>query len=103
MNNQFLMWGERGMVAMFFFELSKNAISNPEKELLKKFLKRFEFTEDTLIKFNPQSMWCIIEPDFGNDGFGHPDAVFFFEDKSNKKKYLFLKLREPLIQNHVGG
>ena len=103
MNNQFLMWGERGMVAMFFFELSKNAISNPEKELLKKFLERFEFTEDTLINFSPQSMWCIIDPDFGNDGFGHPDAVFFFEDKSNKKKvFIFEAKRTPYSKSCWG-
>jgi len=66
------MWGERGLVATFFadlWRLSDLAVAN-------EFLVRAGFPESMTKHLGDiQEFSCVIEPDFGNQGFGHPDAI----------------------------
>jgi hypothetical protein len=81
MENGFFMWGERGLVATFFLDLLPSQSHNN----LSKFLKEIELANGNRIKFEPQKMWCIIEPNFGNRGFGQPDAIIVFENSKQEK------------------
>ena len=63
------MWGERGLVATFFRDVSASATFDRWQQFLVKIgcsLGDQKVTE----------AWCVVEPDFANTGFGHPDAVF---------------------------
>ncbi len=59
-------WGERGLVASFFLDLSA-----PSFERWDAFLGLIGFQA----KGRVTAAWSVVEPDFGNKGFGHPDYV----------------------------
>lgn len=70
------MWGERGLIATFFADLNQLA----EPETINNFLQIVEFPERPMISsLSPVAIHYIIEPDFANTGFGHPDAVITLE------------------------
>ena len=76
MNSTFSMWGERGLIATFFADLNQLA----EPETINNFLQIAEFPERPMISsLSPIAIHYIIEPDFANTGFGHPDAVIALE------------------------
>lgn len=76
MNSTFSMWGERGLIATFFADLNQLA----EPEMINNFLQIVEFPERPMISsLSPVAIHYIIEPDFANTGFGHPDAVIALE------------------------
>jgi len=87
--NNFLMWGERGLVTTFLLDLSQ--FQNPVN--LSKFLGEIELADGKRIDFQPKNMKCIIEPDFGNQGFGHPDAIIILQDNNNKKITILLEAK----------
>jgi hypothetical protein len=70
--SDFLMWGERGLVATFFHDLWTGETHGAFKLFLSRveFLKRLRFVDS-----DPTSVTYLIEPDFSNTGFGHPDAI----------------------------
>ena len=82
----FYYWGERGLVTTFFLDL----LQNKNASGILDFISIIEFQNKPNI--DHQTVKCIdilIEPDFSNTGFGHPDAIFsiqFF----NGKKYVFI-------------
>ena len=61
------LWGERGLVAALFLDISADTSFKRWEQFVK------------LIRFPGQGrlvgVWCVVEPDFGNKGFGHPDVV----------------------------
>ena len=61
------LWGERGLVASFFLDLS----ATPSFERWEAFLRLIEFPAPGRLT----EAWAVVEPDFGNKGFGHPDCV----------------------------
>ena len=72
----FSMWGERGLIATFFADLHQ--LGNPEA--ISKFMQIVEFPDASgIASALPTSVHYIIEPDFANTGFGHPDAVIAAE------------------------
>ncbi len=76
MKSTFSMWGERGLIATFFADLKQLA----EPETINNFLQIVEFPERPMISsLSPVAIHYIIEPDFANTGFGHPDAVIALE------------------------
>lgn len=79
--NQFYMWGERGLVATFLLDLCLQ--SSPIAML--RFVEEIELADGEPIEFCPRQMWCMVEPDFGNRGFGHPDAVIVLENAPQDK------------------
>lgn len=81
MENNFFMWGERGLVATFLLDLS--CFQN--QSVLSDILKEIELADGKRINFEPKKMRCTIEPDYGNSGFGHPDAIIELENVDNKK------------------
>lgn len=89
MKNNFLMWGERGLVTTFLFDLS--SLKNPSNFL--NFLENIELADGKKINFKPQKIKCIIEPDFGNKGFGHPDALILFENTDQEKILIFFEAK----------
>ncbi|MHC4132458.1 MAG: hypothetical protein ACYSSP_10750 [Planctomycetota bacterium] len=71
-SKSFLMWGERGLITTFFADMYQ--INN--LSIITKFLQMMQFqkppAESDAV---PISTAFIIEPDFGNMGFGHPDII----------------------------
>jgi len=81
MKSTFSMWGERGLIATFFADLNQLA----EPETINNFLQIVEFPERPMISsVSPVAIHCIIEPDFANTGFGHPDAMIALEYHDNR-------------------
>jgi len=71
-NISFGMWGERGLVATFFMDLCQLS----DLAAVKDFLEMAQYSESPAKNAGvPEQFTCIIEPDFGNKGFGHPDAI----------------------------
>jgi len=71
-NSTFRMWGERGLIATFFADLHQLddicEVTN--------FLQMAGFSQEHIeSQQTPEKVQFIIEPDFGNKGFGHPDAI----------------------------
>jgi hypothetical protein len=64
---QTYLWGERGLVTAFFLDLA--AVRPFER--WEAFLCLIKFQRPGALK----AVWCVVEPDFGNKGFGHPDVV----------------------------
>jgi len=71
--NSLVMWGERGLVATLLVDLNRSTESQGWEELFKlanlvspRPVERFE------------SVLVVVEPDFANTGFGHPDAILRF-------------------------
>lgn len=81
MKNSFLMWGERGFVTTFLLDLS--SFQTPDN--ISNFLNEIELVDGNRINFEPQKMRCIIEPDFGREGFGTPDAIIILENINQEK------------------
>jgi hypothetical protein len=72
MKSTFSMWGERVLIATFFADLNQLA----EPDTINNFLQIVEFPERPMVSsLSPVAIHYIIEPDFANTGFGHPDAV----------------------------
>ena len=61
------LWGERGLVASFFLDVS----AIPSFERWEAFLELIGFQMPGRVT----EAWSVVEPDFGNKGFGHPDCV----------------------------
>jgi hypothetical protein len=73
MNDQSLvMWGERGLVASLFVDLHAARLSEGWERLLANAGFAGGLWEGKRI----DSIHAVVEPDFSNDGFGHPDAIF---------------------------
>jgi len=67
----YLAWGERGLVGTFLLDLCQLPLS-----IVTEFLRSTEFPGAPV--FASQyltSFKSILEPDFSNTGFGHPDAI----------------------------
>ncbi|VVB91331.1 Uncharacterised protein [uncultured archaeon] len=84
MENNFLMWGERGVVTTFLLDLTSF-------QTISKFLDEIEFADGNRIKFEPQKMRC--EPDFGRDGFGTPDAIIILENINKEKIVIIIEAK----------
>jgi len=84
MKNELFYWSERGLVSTFFIDLY-----NADTKLLQEFIDSIVTATGNKIYFNPVKMRCVIEPDFSNTGFGHPDALFMFENY-NEEKIVFI-------------
>jgi len=89
MKNNFLMWGERGLVTTFLLDLS--SLKTPSN--FSNFLEIIELADGKKINFKPQKIKCIVEPDFGNKGFGHPDALILFENTDQEKILIFFEAK----------
>jgi hypothetical protein len=61
------LWGERGLVASFFLDVS----AAPSFQRWEAFLELIGFQMPGRVT----EAWSVVEPDFGNKGFGHPDCV----------------------------
>jgi hypothetical protein len=106
-DNSFQMWGERGLIATFFADLYQ--LDN--KVEVQNILKMAGISEEqSESQVTPEKIHSIIEPDFGNAGFGHPDAIFSV-DYANKrivviveaKRENFAKACRPSSQRGEGN
>jgi hypothetical protein len=61
------LWGERGLVSSFFLDVS----ATTSFERWDAFLELIRFPAPGRVT----AAWSVVEPDFGNKGFGHPDCV----------------------------
>lgn len=74
--SRLLMWGERGLIATFFADLCQI----DSEDVFNEFLSIVDFPKPIEAQAaTPKSADYIIEPGFGNRGFGHPDAVLAAE------------------------
>ncbi|GHV83207.1 hypothetical protein AGMMS50212_05470 [Spirochaetia bacterium] len=91
----FYMWGERGLVATFFADLAR--LMNIDT--LGEFLNIVEFPKQPDIKKDDiENIDIIIEPDFGNRGFGHPDAVIAVQFKTQPRMVFILEAKRGCYQ-----
>jgi hypothetical protein len=88
--SDFFMWGERGLVATFFADLHLW----DEPEAFDSFLATIEI-DSPLFPRKAKKITCIAEPDFGNAGFGHPDAVLRVEAENDSYVIIVEAKRHP--------
>lgn len=86
------MWGERGLIATFFIDLSL-LDDMAEIETLLQLAGLLENGAGTPVKFN-----CVVEPDFGNTGFGHPDAICSVE-YADRKSIIVVEAKRTSFAN----
>lgn len=84
-----VMWGERGLVAAMLIDLHHAAAAGGW-EL---FLRSCYAGGETPFGENIRSVWSVIEPDFSNQGFGHPDAVFRVDLESGSARAVILEAK----------
>ena len=77
--SSFYMWGERGIIGTFFADMYMWASARDWQVLLESISIR-----DPRFPRCLDGMTVIVEPDFGNKGFGHPDAVLLLENNSEQ-------------------
>lgn len=68
-------WGERGLVTTSLFDCHRALQSRGWEH----FLEAFSFVAPGFTQQELVSASVVIEPDFSNEGFGHPDAILRFE------------------------
>jgi hypothetical protein len=84
--NDLRLWGERGLVSSFFLDLERDQTLGRWKTFLR--------TLDPPIDASGLShVWAIVEPDFGNKGFGHPDFVARLEFTDERVLVLLLEAK----------
>ena len=66
------LWGERGLVTSLFTDLHLASDMEPWERLL----NCCTFPDNQWSGQRPRSISVVVEPDFSNTGFGHPDAIF---------------------------
>jgi hypothetical protein len=81
------MWGERGLVASFFTDLYLTGDSRAFEELLRAIQIDNEHFPRSMTKAT-----VIIEPDFSNKGFGHPDAMIRVE-RENESSVIIVQAK----------
>jgi hypothetical protein len=74
-------WGERGLVSTLLADLA----SCENLEIWRCFFEECLHGGNSLPPCDVESALAVVEPDFANTGFGHPDAVFklTFQDNSS--------------------
>jgi hypothetical protein len=95
------MWGERGLVATLFMDLVEISISKKENSLWEKFFNEIiEIQEPLKLKKEEiEKVDVIIEPDFGNAGWGHPDVVISMKVKGqNDRKIFFIEAKRDKFE-----
>jgi len=89
MSKNFLMWGERGLVATLLLDLAELC----DEESLKDFINQIELANQKTMDFSPINLKCIVEPDFGRVGFGNPDGVIVLMDNQKNKLVILLEAK----------
>lgn len=88
--SSFIMWGERGLVATLLLDLYNS--NNPD--LWSAFLNACHF--DAMLPWlkDPiSSVSTVVEPDFSNEGFGHPDAIIRLGFESGNSAVVILEAK----------
>ena len=83
---ELLMWGERGLVTTFFQDVA--AVTDCER--WEAFLRDVGYP---LLQQHVTDAWCVIEPDFGNKGFGHPDMAAYLAFDAGDPLVLLLEAK----------
>jgi hypothetical protein len=91
-HSDFFMWGERGLVATFFADL--HLWDDPKA--FDSFLDKVQI-DSHLFPRKTKKIMCIVEPDFGNAGFGHPDAVLRVEAENTASVVIIEAKRHPYV------
>ena len=82
--SDFFMWDERGLIASFFADLHQMQLQSPSS--FSEFISVVELPgEIEALQHDVKKVDFIIEPDFANTGFGHPDAVISVEFTSEPR------------------
>jgi len=84
-----LMWGERGLVTTLLFDFHRARQSRGWGQ----FLEAFSFVAPGFTQHEVDSVSVVVEPDFSNEGFGHPDAVMRFEFASHPPAVFILETK----------
>jgi len=90
-------WGERGLIMALVHDIDDEKLPG-----WKKFLRCLKLAQeqrsglpdpDRLI-----SVWAVVEPDFGNKGFGHPDLVLKLTFEGRSPFVLFVEAKFTSFQ-----
>src|SRR4051812_29533755 len=96
-----VMWGERGLVATFFQDLS----DVDDLSRWRHFLCDIEFAGvgPGLPLDNLSEVWSVVEPCFGNrDGFGSPDLVARLDFGTDHAAVVFLEAKRGFYADECG-
>jgi len=90
----FYMWGERGIIGTFFADMHMWASAANWQTFLSSISSRNSRFPRYL-----DAITIVVEPDFGNKGFGHPDAVLLL--KTNNENFVLIveAKRRPFAQS----
>lgn len=91
-----VMWVERGLVASMLIDLDHAAAAG-SWEL---FLRSCCAGGDTALSADIRGVWCVVEPDFSNQGFGHPDAVLRIDREGGSSRAVIVEAKRlPYAQS----
>ena len=78
--NSLVLWGERGMITGLLIDLYRGSKSDSWSHFLEKCCYSSSPARTSI-----RSVSVVVEPDFSNEGFGHPDGIIKFglEDGSS--------------------
>ena len=88
--NSFVMWGERGLVATVFLDLHQSENHGVWASFLRAchFDATSPWMKDTIC-----SVSTVVEPDFSNEGFGHPDGIIKFGFESGNTAVVIIEAK----------
>jgi hypothetical protein len=72
--NSLVLWGERGLVTGLLIDLYRGSRSDRWRH----FFEKCSYVLPP-VKTDVRSVSVVVEPDFSNEGFGHPDGIMKFE------------------------
>src|ERR1700686_3706675 len=84
-----VLWGERGLVTSLFTDLHLASDMEPWQGLI----DSCAFLDNPWMGQRVASVRVIVEPDFSNTGFGHPDAIFKVTFESGKVAVFLLEAK----------
>jgi hypothetical protein len=90
MSVDFYMWGERGLVASSFADL----YLTEDSRTFEGFLRAVQIENEHFPR-SVSKATVIIEPDFSNKGFGHPDAVIRVDSEKESAVIIVQAKRGP--------
>jgi hypothetical protein len=83
-----VLWGERGMVAAMLVDLYRWSKTHSWQS----FLEKCSYSSSPA-GCGIRSVSAVVEPDFSNQGFGHPDGLIKFELEDGSSKVVILEAK----------
>ncbi|HPV09020.1 MAG TPA: hypothetical protein PLD57_18285 [Aggregatilineales bacterium] len=94
-SSQITLWGERGLVASMLIDLAQLRGISHWESLFRECVEGARPLEAPI-----RSVMVVVEPDFSNTGFGHPDAMLRLDlDNGSARAVILEAKRRPYINS----